>query len=214
MARSCTEKIIGSAPLDFTPQSQSFAQARIGSLFLFEECEAAAVNHNGTNHEMQHEEHDHYEMQNDDQDHHEMQNDNHDNHNMQNADQKLRNDEKCGMRNNLSKRISMMNNYTMRCSLRIKIILRIKFIRIHGFKWSLVQVRASPLSGNRLAVVLWNRSSAKATVTAFWSDLDLEPGTLVDVRDLWLHSTQSSVSGDISAELESHACKMYILTPN
>jgi hypothetical protein len=36
-ARSCTGKIIGSAPLDFTPQSQSFAQARIGSLFLFEE---------------------------------------------------------------------------------------------------------------------------------------------------------------------------------
>ncbi|WJX71749.1 alpha-galactosidase [Trifolium repens] len=77
-----------------------------------------------------------------------------------------------------------------------------------------LEVWASPLSGNRLAVVLWNRSSSKATVTATWSDLDLEPGTSVDVRDLWLHSTQSSVSGDISAELESHACKMYILTPN
>jgi alpha-galactosidase len=49
-----------------------------------------------------------------------------------------------------------------------------------------VQVRASPLGGNRLAVVLWNRSSAKATVTTSWSDLDLEPGTSVDVRDLWL----------------------------
>ncbi|KAK2421475.1 alpha-galactosidase [Trifolium repens] len=68
-----------------------------------------------------------------------------------------------------------------------------------------LEVWASPLSGNRLAVVLWNRSSSKATVTATWSDLDLEPGTSVDVRDLWLHSTQSSVSGDISAELESHA---------
>ncbi|CAJ2667098.1 alpha-galactosidase-like isoform X2 [Trifolium pratense] len=76
-----------------------------------------------------------------------------------------------------------------------------------------LEVWASPLSGNRLAVVLWNRSSSKAMVTAAWSDLDLEPGTSVDVRDLWLHSTQSSVSGDISAELESHACKMYILTP-
>ncbi|CAJ2667100.1 unnamed protein product [Trifolium pratense] len=77
-----------------------------------------------------------------------------------------------------------------------------------------LEVWASPLSGNRLAVFLWNRSSSKAMVTAAWSDLDLEPGTLVDVRDLWLHSTQSSVSGDISAELESHACKMYILTPS
>jgi hypothetical protein len=27
------------------------------------------------------------------------------------------------------------------------------------------------------------------------------------------HSTQSLVSGEISAELDSHACKMYVLTP-
>ncbi|CAL0316670.1 unnamed protein product [Lupinus luteus] len=27
------------------------------------------------------------------------------------------------------------------------------------------------------------------------------------------HSTTSSVSGEISAELDSHACKMYVLTP-
>lgn len=77
-----------------------------------------------------------------------------------------------------------------------------------------LEVWAGPLSDNRLAVVLWNRSSSKAIVTASWSDLGLEPGTSIDARDLWEHSTQSKVSGDISAELESHACKMYILTPN
>ncbi|XP_058779359.1 alpha-galactosidase-like [Vicia villosa] len=77
-----------------------------------------------------------------------------------------------------------------------------------------LEVWAGPLSDNKLAVILWNRSSSKATVTASWSDLGLKPGTSVDARDLWLHSTQSSVSGNISAELDSHACKMYILTPN
>ncbi|XP_054784905.1 alpha-galactosidase-like [Prosopis cineraria] len=77
-----------------------------------------------------------------------------------------------------------------------------------------LEVWAGPLSNNKIAVVLWNRSSSKATVTAYWSDLSLEPQKVVDARDLWQHSTQTSVSGQISAELDSHACKMYVLTPS
>ncbi|KAL5139012.1 Alpha-galactosidase [Glycine soja] len=76
-----------------------------------------------------------------------------------------------------------------------------------------VAVWTGPLRGNKVAVILWNRSSSNATVTACWSDIGLEPGTIVDARDLWEHSTQTSVSGKISAELDSHACKMYVLTP-
>ncbi|XP_045794191.1 alpha-galactosidase-like [Trifolium pratense] len=75
-----------------------------------------------------------------------------------------------------------------------------------------LEVWAGPLSKNKLAVVLWNRSSSNATVTASWSDIGLEPNTIVDARDLWEHSTQSLVSGEISVELDSHACKMYVLT--
>ncbi|XP_028783188.1 alpha-galactosidase-like [Neltuma alba] len=77
-----------------------------------------------------------------------------------------------------------------------------------------LEVWAGPLSDNRIAVILWNRSSSKATVTASWSDIGLEPARVVDARDLWEHSTQTSVSVQISAELDSHACKMYVLTPN
>ncbi|XP_054785752.1 alpha-galactosidase-like [Prosopis cineraria] len=77
-----------------------------------------------------------------------------------------------------------------------------------------LEVWAGPLSNHKVAVILWNRSSTNATVTASWSDIGLKPGTLVDARDLWTHSTVSSVSGEISAELESHACKMYVLTPH
>ncbi|XP_057425393.1 alpha-galactosidase-like [Lotus japonicus] len=76
-----------------------------------------------------------------------------------------------------------------------------------------LEVWAGPLKGNKIAVILWNRSSSNATVKASWSDIGLKPGTIVDARDLWEHSTQSSVSGEISAELDSHACKMYVLTP-
>ncbi|MED6119973.1 hypothetical protein PIB30_016774, partial [Stylosanthes scabra] len=77
-----------------------------------------------------------------------------------------------------------------------------------------LEVWAGPLSGNKVAVILWNRSSSKAKVTASWSDLGIKSATSVDARDLWEHSTTSLDSGEISAELDSHACKMYILTPN
>ncbi|KAM5553509.1 alpha-galactosidase-like [Rosa sericea] len=76
-----------------------------------------------------------------------------------------------------------------------------------------LQVWAGPLSDNRVALVLWNRGPSKATVTAHWSDIGLEPTTVVKPRDLWEHSTGSSVSETLSADLESHACKMYVLTP-
>ena len=49
----------------------------------------------------------------------------------------------------------------------------------------LLQVWAGPLSNNKVAVILWNRSSSKAKVTASWSDIGLKPGTSVKARDLW-----------------------------
>ncbi|XP_050255898.1 alpha-galactosidase-like isoform X1 [Quercus robur] len=94
-----------------------------------------------------------------------------------------------------------------------------------------LEVWAGPLSDNKVAIILWNRGLSKATVTAYWSDIGLKPETVVSARDLWavrFHSTQSSaqgqfslekkkkkksVQGQLSANLESHACKMYVLTP-
>ncbi|RQP03203.1 hypothetical protein POPTR_018G152200v4 [Populus trichocarpa] len=76
-----------------------------------------------------------------------------------------------------------------------------------------LEVWAGPLSNNKIAVVLWNRGSSRATVTAYWSDIGLDPTTTVNARDLWAHSNQPSVKGQISADLDSHACKMYVLTP-
>ncbi|OMO72756.1 Glycoside hydrolase, family 27 [Corchorus capsularis] len=46
-------------------------------------------------------------------------------------------------------------------------------------------VWAGPLSNNRIAVVLWNRSSQYANVTALWTDIGLEPTAAVKARDLW-----------------------------
>lgn len=40
-----------------------------------------------------------------------------------------------------------------------------------------------------MAVILWNRSPSKAKVTAYWSDIGIKPGTVVDARDLWAVSS-------------------------
>lgn len=76
-----------------------------------------------------------------------------------------------------------------------------------------LEVSGGPLSNNRVAVVLWNRGSSQARITAYWSDIGLEPSTVVKARDLWAHSTQSSVQGQLTATVDSHASKMYVLTP-
>ncbi|XP_073147326.1 alpha-galactosidase-like [Henckelia pumila] len=76
-----------------------------------------------------------------------------------------------------------------------------------------LEVWGGALSGNRVAVVLWNRGSSEATITTYWSDIGLNPSTMVDARDLWAHSTQSSVMRQISESIASHDCKMYVLSP-
>ncbi|KAK6145616.1 hypothetical protein DH2020_022436 [Rehmannia glutinosa] len=76
------------------------------------------------------------------------------------------------------------------------------------------QVWAGPLSGQRLAVILWNRCSKTGSITAKWSALGLESSISVSIRDLWKHEyiSQDSV-GSFSAGVDAHACEMYILTP-
>ncbi|RWV95761.1 hypothetical protein BHE74_00037754 [Ensete ventricosum] len=49
----------------------------------------------------------------------------------------------------------------------------------------LKHVWAGPLSGERVAVILWNRGSSPATITAEWSDIGLSSSTVVNARDLW-----------------------------
>ncbi|KAM3408717.1 hypothetical protein ACQJBY_001656 [Aegilops geniculata] len=75
-----------------------------------------------------------------------------------------------------------------------------------------LEVWAGPLSGNRKAVVLWNRQGYQATITAHWSNVGLPGSASVTARDLWAHSSFSA-QGQLSASVAPHDCKMYILTP-
>ncbi|XP_042406706.1 alpha-galactosidase-like [Zingiber officinale] len=76
------------------------------------------------------------------------------------------------------------------------------------------QVWAGPLSGGRVAVVLWNRGGSPATITARWSDVGLPSYAAASARDLWAHSTLGPFKGQLTAEVAAHACKMYVLTPH
>ncbi|CAH2073537.1 unnamed protein product [Thlaspi arvense] len=75
-----------------------------------------------------------------------------------------------------------------------------------------LEVWAGPLSKKRVAVILWNRGSLPANITARWADIGLDSSATVNARDLWAHSTYSGVRKQLSALVEPHACKMYTLT--
>ncbi|KAJ0492632.1 putative alpha-galactosidase [Helianthus annuus] len=74
-----------------------------------------------------------------------------------------------------------------------------------------LEVWASPLAHNKVAVILWNRGSSTAEITTYWSDIGLNSTTVVKARDLWAYKTQRSVKVQISATVESHACSTFLL---
>lgn len=76
-----------------------------------------------------------------------------------------------------------------------------------------LEVWAGPLSNNRVAVVLWNRSNSRATIVAKWEDIGLNPSAVVRVRNLWRHrELEANHQGSLTASVKPHACKMYVLT--
>ncbi|GFQ04403.1 alpha-galactosidase [Phtheirospermum japonicum] len=77
------------------------------------------------------------------------------------------------------------------------------------------QVWAGPLSGQRLAIVLWNRCSKTATITAKWAALGLESSISVSIKDLWKREYVSKDTvASFSTRIDGHACEMYIFTPS
>ncbi|PIN08188.1 Alpha-D-galactosidase (melibiase) [Handroanthus impetiginosus] len=80
---------------------------------------------------------------------------------------------------------------------------------------SCYQVWAGPLSGQRLAVVLWNRGSKPATIVVGWAALGLQSSIRVSVRDLWKHEyVLENAVASFSTRVDAHACEMYVFTPS
>ncbi|KAG8373481.1 hypothetical protein BUALT_Bualt11G0028700 [Buddleja alternifolia] len=91
-----------------------------------------------------------------------------------------------------------------------KLGVQAKKVRMEG-DW---EVWAGPLSNYRVAVLIMNRGSWRTAITAHWDDIGIPPNTSVVARDLWEHKTlKTRFVGNLTATVDSHACKMYILKP-
>nr|XP_011458441.1 PREDICTED: alpha-galactosidase 1-like isoform X1 [Fragaria vesca subsp. vesca] len=85
-----------------------------------------------------------------------------------------------------------------------------KKVRLEGD----LEIWAGPLSGYRVALLLINQGPENNTITAQWEDIGLPPNTVVEARDLWEHKTLKKLFvGNLTASVNSHACKMYVLKP-
>ncbi|KAH0692298.1 hypothetical protein KY285_019395 [Solanum tuberosum] len=77
-----------------------------------------------------------------------------------------------------------------------------------------LEIWAGPLSGYRVALVLLNRGPQRYEITANWDDIGIPPNSVVIARDLWEHKTlETRFIGNLTATVNSHACKMYVLKP-
>jgi alpha-galactosidase len=72
---------------------------------------------------------------------------------------------------------------------------------------------AGPLSNDRFAVVLFNRSPADEAMTLDWSDLGVASGNQYAVRDIWQASNVGTFSGSYTTTVPSHGVAFLILTP-
>uniref|UniRef100_A0A1J3FXT7 Alpha-galactosidase n=1 Tax=Noccaea caerulescens TaxID=107243 RepID=A0A1J3FXT7_NOCCA len=77
-----------------------------------------------------------------------------------------------------------------------------------------LQVWAGPLSGYRVVLLLLNRGPSRSPITAFWDDIEIPANSIVEARDLWEHKTlKQKFVGNLTATVDSHACKLYVLKP-
>ncbi|XP_077247197.1 alpha-galactosidase-like [Tasmannia lanceolata] len=116
----------------------------------------------------------------------------------------------CDIRSMNSVTLGLLNNEEVIAVNQDKLGVQGKKVKKDGD----LEVWAGPLSNGRVAIVLLNRGSSQASIMANWSEVGLQSSTAVDVRDVWQHSTSSSVRGQVTATVDSHACKMYVLTPH
>ncbi|GJN32704.1 hypothetical protein PR202_gb21226 [Eleusine coracana subsp. coracana] len=78
-----------------------------------------------------------------------------------------------------------------------------------------IEVWAGQLTRQRKAVLLLNRGAAcSRLITATWLDLGIQLSVTVEARDVWKHETlPDKFTGSLTAMVEPHWCKLFVLTP-
>ena len=76
-----------------------------------------------------------------------------------------------------------------------------------------LEVWAGPLDGGAVAVVLLNRGTSAANVTAEWTDIGLKSNSKATVRDLWKMKDVGIMQDSVIAMVASHGVVMYKIAP-
>lgn len=71
-----------------------------------------------------------------------------------------------------------------------------------------------PLSGNRIAIALLNRNSFDKAISVSWKDIELRKVTNFKVYDVWKHISLPEAKGNLAANLKSHECRVFLLSPD
>lgn len=116
----------------------------------------------------------------------------------------------CDVRNISKDVMDIISNWEVIAVNQDKLGVQAKKVRMEGD----LEVWAGPLSDYRVAVILLNRGPGRTALTAYWDDIGIPPKSTVIARDLWEHKNlKQRFVGNITAMVDSHACKMYILKP-
>ncbi|KAG8382627.1 hypothetical protein BUALT_Bualt05G0097100 [Buddleja alternifolia] len=116
----------------------------------------------------------------------------------------------CDVRNITKETMEIISNKEVIAVNQDKLGVQAKKVRMEGN----LEVWAGPLSDYRVALVLLNRGPDRTAITAYWDDIGIPPKSSVVARDLWEHKTlEPRFVGNLSATVDSHACKMYVLKP-
>ncbi|KAK3010804.1 hypothetical protein RJ639_012743 [Escallonia herrerae] len=116
----------------------------------------------------------------------------------------------CDVRNMTKETMQILANTEVIAVNQDPLGVQAKKVRMEGD----LEVWAGPLSDYRVAVLLVNRGPRRTSIAAHWDDIGIPPKSVVMARDVWEHKTLKTLFvGNLTATMDSHACKMYILKP-
>ncbi|XP_031373114.1 alpha-galactosidase 1-like [Punica granatum] len=116
----------------------------------------------------------------------------------------------CDIRNMTKETVEIVTNREVIAINQDLLGVQAKKVRMMGD----LEVWAGPLSGYRVALLLVNRGPVRTAITAHWDDIGIPENSMVEARDVWEHKTlKTKFVGKLSATIDSHASKMYVLKP-
>ncbi|KAM7270445.1 hypothetical protein ACFE04_029659 [Oxalis oulophora] len=116
----------------------------------------------------------------------------------------------CDVRNMTKETMEIVSNKEVIAVNQDSLGVQAKKVRMEGN----LEIWAGPLSNYRVVLILLNRNSLRFSITANWDDIGIPEKSVVEARDLWMHTTLANkFVGNLTTIVDSHSCKMYILKP-